>query len=75
MNSLSLWVNKMLNTYNGWRIRGRQVKLGEKGLFRNEYGDFMFHKSQTKSIHEDESLELILVRRDRFGRFISSKRV
>lgn len=65
----------MYQTYNGWKLRGRQVRFGEKGCFRNEYGDYMFHKSQTKSVHDDESVEVILVKRDRYGRFISSNRI
>jgi len=38
----------MYNTYNGWKLLGRQVIFGEKGLYRNEYGDYMYHISQTK---------------------------
>lgn len=59
----------MYSTYNGWKLQGRQVVMGERGAFRNEYGDMMFHKSQTKFIHPE--YEMIRVRRDRYGRFIS----
>ena len=37
------------NTYNGWKLRGRQVMEGERGLFRNEYGDMMFSLYQTRA--------------------------
>lgn len=57
------------NTYNGWKLRGRQVMEGERGLFRNEYGDWMFSRDQTVSEFKD-SYELVLVKRDRFGRFV-----
>ena len=56
------------NTYNGWKLRGRQVMEGERGLFRNEYGDMMFSRDQTI---KKFSYELILVRRCKYtGRFI-----
>lgn len=55
------------NTFNGWKLRGRQVMQGEKGQFRNEYGDYMFARSQTKSMFDD--VEFVVVRRDRLGRF------
>ena len=57
------------NTYNGWKLRGRQVMEGQRGLFRNEYGDWMFSRGQTVSKFKD-SYELVLVKRDRFGRFV-----
>lgn len=37
----------MYNTYNGWKLLGRVVDAGEKGVMRNIYGDFLFHRSQT----------------------------
>lgn len=61
----------MYSTYNGWKLQGRQVCAGERGAFHNEYGDMMFHKSQTKFIHP--AYEMIRVRRDRNGRFISAQ--
>ncbi len=57
------------NTYNGWKLRGRQVMEGERGRFRNEYGDWVFSRDQTVSEFKD-SYELVLVKRDRFGRFV-----
>ena len=60
----------MLNTYNGWKIRGRQVMKRKRELFRNEYGDMMFSRDQTFNKFNDDS-ELIMVRRcKRTGRFI-----
>lgn len=38
----------MHNTFNGWKQQGRVVISGERGRYRNEYGDYMFHISQTK---------------------------
>jgi len=38
----------MYKTYNGWRQEGRVVIAGERGVYRNEYGDYMFHINQTK---------------------------
>lgn len=61
------------NTYNGWKLRGRLVMEGELGLFRNEYGDFMFSKDQTLPIHKD--VEVIVVKRDRYGRFVKQNRI
>lgn len=57
----------MYNTFNGWKLRGRVVMAGERGTFRNEYGDKMFHKSQTCLIGGTEK---ITVYRDQFGRFV-----
>ena len=37
----------MYSTFNGWKLRGRVVAVGETGSHRNEYGDMLFHKSQT----------------------------
>jgi hypothetical protein len=37
----------MYNTFNGWKRLGRVVAIGERGSFRNEYGDFMYHFHQT----------------------------
>lgn len=37
----------MYNTFNGWKLRGRVVIAGERGAYRNEYGDYMYHISQT----------------------------
>lgn len=54
-------------TFNGWKQRGRVVCQGERGSHRNEYGDMMFHKSQTKLIG---GVERITVYRDRNGRFV-----
>ena len=61
------------NTYTGWNIRGRLVCANQKGLFRNEYGDFMFSKDQTLPIHKD--VEVIVVKRDRYGRFVKQIRI
>lgn len=60
------------NTYNGWKLRGRQVLAGERGLFRNEYGDYMFSRAQTKPILDD--YEVIVIKRDRYGRFVKQVR-
>ena len=57
----------MHSTFNGWKQQGRVVAFGERGQFRNEYGDKMFHKSQTVPIG---GVERITVYRDTFGRFI-----
>lgn len=57
----------MHNTFNGWKLRGRVVMQGERGLFRNEYGDMMFHRSQTTPIG---GVERITVYRDTRGRFV-----
>lgn len=53
----------MYNTYNGWKLRGRSVYAGERGAFRNEYGDMMFHKSQTVRTASKK----VTIYRDRFG--------
>lgn len=37
----------MYKTFNGWKLAGRIVAQGERSSIRNEYGDKMFHKSQT----------------------------
>lgn len=55
------------STFNGWKQRGRVVAQGERGQFRNEYGDKMFHRSQTVPIG---GVERITVYRDSFGRFV-----
>ena len=55
------------NTFNGWKKRGRVVMQGERGQYENEYGDKMFHRSQTTLIG---GVEKITVYRDRSGRFI-----
>ena len=55
------------NTFNGWKKRGRVVMQGERGQHENEYGDKMFHRSQTTLIG---GVEKITVYRDRYGRFI-----
>lgn len=57
----------MHRTFNGWKLHGRVVKAGEKGLFRNEYGDYMFHRDQTKRLGP---VETITVYRDERGRFV-----
>lgn len=57
----------MYNTFAGWKLRGRTVMAGERGSHRNEYGDYMFHKSQTCLTNGVES---ITVYRDNRGRFI-----
>lgn len=36
-----------LNTFNGWKLLGRSVIRGQKGIRRNEYGDFLFSENQT----------------------------
>lgn len=35
------------NTFNGWKMQGRVVEYGSRSNTRNEYGDKMFHVSQT----------------------------
>lgn len=37
----------MYNTFNGWKRQGRVVIIGERGIYRNEYGDKMYHIGQT----------------------------
>jgi hypothetical protein len=54
-------------TFNGWKQRGRVVAAGERGLFRNEYGDMMFSREQTVPIG---GVERITVYRDQRGRFV-----
>mgnify|MGYP006932321446 CR=1 FL=1 len=57
----------MYNTFNGWKRFGRAVRLGERGCFRNEYGDYMFHESQTnRAAHKK-----ITTYRDRYGNVVS----
>jgi hypothetical protein len=58
----------MYCTFNGWKQRGRVVDFGQRGQFRNEYGDMMFHESQTKI---KGTVEVIRVYRDKHGRFIN----
>lgn len=60
----------MFQTFNGWKLRGRQVMAGERGAYRNEYGDYMFHKDQTKPLHKD--VEILVVYRDKNGKFKKS---
>lgn len=55
------------NTFNGWKRKGRVVCAGQRGAFINEYGDWMFYRSQTKPRGVGEQ---ITVYRDRQGRFI-----
>jgi len=55
------------STFNGWKLQGRVVKQGERGQYRNEYGDKMFHRSQTTPIG---GVERITVYRDSYGRFV-----
>ena len=57
----------MYNTFNGWKLQGRQVTLGSKGCYRNEYGDYMFHKSQTAR----QAFKKVTTYKDRFGKTIS----
>lgn len=54
-------------TFNGWKRLGRVVDVGQRGMHRNEYGDMMFHRSQTVPIG---GIEKITVYRDQRGRFI-----
>lgn len=58
---------KNFNTFNGWKLKGRVVEAGQKGQFRNEYGDMMFSKEQTCLMG---GVEKITVYRDRSGRFV-----
>ena len=37
----------MYNTFNGWKLRGRVVAVGERGSHRNVYGDMMYSIYQT----------------------------
>lgn len=55
------------STFNGWKQRGRVVVQGERGEYRNEYGDKMFHRSQTVPVG---GVERITVYRDPYGRFV-----
>jgi hypothetical protein len=55
------------STFNGWKLQGRVVMQGEKGQFRNEYGDKMFARNQTTPIG---GIERITVYRDTRGRFV-----
>lgn len=57
----------MYSTFNGWKQKGRVVAQGQRGSFRNEYGDKMFHKNQTLPIG---GVERITVYRDSYGRFV-----
>jgi len=57
----------MYKTFNGWKLAGRVVCQGERGAFRNEYGDKMFHINQTV---KRGSVETIRVYRDPLGRFV-----
>lgn len=57
----------MYKTFNGWRQAGRVVMQGQRGSFKNEYGDYMFHKDQTCPIG---GVERITVYRDNRGRFV-----
>lgn len=54
-------------TFNGWKKQGRVVCQGQKCTHYNEYGDAMFHRSQTKPIG---NIETIRVYRDPLGRFV-----
>lgn len=40
-------LNNMYNTFNGWKRHGRVVASGERGCYRNEYGDMMYHVGKT----------------------------
>lgn len=62
----------MHNTFNGWKKRGRVVMAGQRGEYENEYGDKMFHKSQTCPIG---GVERITVYRDNSGRFVKQTTV
>lgn len=59
----------MYNTYNGWKLQGRSVDFGQKGQYRNEYGDMMFHKSQTVRT----AIKKLTVYLDRSGRVVSKE--
>ena len=56
-----------VGTFNGWKLQGRVVAAGERGIGRNEYGDMMFNRSQTVPIG---GVERITVYRDNSGRFV-----
>lgn len=62
----------MHNTFNGWKRQGRVVMAGERGVFRNEYGDAMFSREQTCPIG---GVERITVYRDQNGRFVKQTTV
>lgn len=62
----------MYKTFNGWKLAGRVVAAGQRGGFRNEYGDKMFHVSQTIP---KGRVEVIRVYRDPYGRFIRKETV
>lgn len=59
----------MRNTYNGWKLNGRQVQQGERGLYRNEYGDYIYDISQTKP----RAYKKTVIYRDRYGRVIQKE--
>lgn len=61
-----------IGTFNGWKLKGRVVMAGERGIGRNEYGDMMFTKQQTTLIG---GVERITVIRDTFGRFVKQTKV
>lgn len=63
---------EMDNTFNGWKLKGRVVRRGERGLYRNEYGDYMFSREQTDRLGP---VEQITVYRDSRGRFVRSTTV
>ena len=56
-------------TFNGWKKQGRVVMSGQRGVFRNEYGDKMFSRDQTCLIG---GIERITVYRNQRGQFIKS---
>lgn len=56
----------MYKTFNGWKLVGRNVKAGESGVVRNEYGDFLFHKDQTTRKNKTVTTQY-----DRYGRRIT----
>lgn len=60
----------LVATFNGWKKSGRVVKAGERAISRNEYGDALFAKHQTKMIGD---IETITIYRDRSGRFIRNQ--
>ena len=62
----------MYKTFTGWKLAGRVVDRGQKGCYRNEYGDMMFHRNQTV---RKGPVEVIHVYRDVRGRFIRRETV
>lgn len=60
----------MYNTFNGWKKRGRVVASGERGSHYNEYGDMLFHVSQTVPKGRTKRVEVYY---DSYGRRVRTE--